>query len=701
MSVALLHRRLTAAMALSALLAFMAGAGLSPEAVVSAGVLCFAALRLPPESWAVWIERGSRLIILALCAWMLYVAFVVGGDFLPAVMAMLLFLLAAETLRPLQARNDTRLYLLSFALLLAATAYYPGLGFAASFVAFIVFSTLAMTAGYLRRQAERFRVADVRLGRRMMITIGALSGVVLLVSAALFILFPRLPRQWNVQGRRGGGDVMAGFGDEVRLGQHGGRITSNPAEAFRVEFEDSVPAAEQYWRGRSFDRFDGERWTSTRVMPRLAYGPELYARRWGGPLRRMRIFGGPPEANVLFGPHPVLAVQARSAVRVWQHPAGDLYFSGSDAPVYTVTSAGGRPSEEALRASDARGDPPVARLYLQLPRLDPRVQRLSDSLMAGQATRIDRVRAVERYLNTQMRYTLELPQTAADATIEGFLFRRREGHCEYFSTAMVVLLRAAGIPSRNVTGFLGGEWNDYGGYLSVTGNDAHSWAEAWFPGIGWMPFEPTPAARDAYMGDGAGGRWGISLWFGAVEHRWYKWVVDYNLEKQLGIFDRVGDLFSRDDPRGGRARGGQRGGAPRVVALLIALGVIGGLLVSLRRRRGAAKSDETRTYLALRRAYERAALGGSGGPLQFAERLAAENAPGAAPAGELVRLYVRARFGREDIGDAGRARMRAALEEARRALRDAKRERRGGSAGPASRSGAAGEGKEERVLVGK
>ena len=707
MSVALLHRRLTAAMALSALLAFMAGAGMSPEALLSAGVLCFAALRLPPESWAVWIERGSRIIILALCAWMLYVAFVVGGDFLPAVMAMLLFLLAAETLRPLQARNDTRLYLLSFALLLAATAYYPGVGFAASFVAFVLFATLAMTAGYLRRQAERFRVADVRLGRRMMLTVGALSGVVLLVSASLFVLFPRLPRQWNVQGRGGGGGVMAGFSDEVRLGQHGGRIADNPEVAFRVEFMDSVPAGEQYWRGRSFDRFDGERWTSTRRLPGLP-AVRGYGRPWVLPLRQMLIFGGPPEANVLFGLHPVLTVQARSAIRVWQHPSGDVYYSGSDEPVYAVISAGGRPSDEELRALDERPDPAAARAYLQMPPLEGRVQRLADSLTAGHGARIDRVRAIERYLSTELRYTLELPRTASQATVEGFLFDRRAGHCEYFSTAMVMLLRAAGIPSRNVTGFLGGEWNSYGGYLAVTGNDAHSWAEAWFPGLGWVPFDPTPPARDSYMGDGAGGRWGISLWFGAVEHRWYKWVVDYNLEKQLGMFSRVGELFSRDDPRGGGGtRGGRTGGAPRAVAVIVALGVLGGLLVSLRRRRAAPRTEETRAYLALRRACGRAGLGGTGGPLQFAERLAAEDAPGAAPAGELVRLYVRARFGQEDIGEAGRARMRAALDEARRALRDARRERRGGARGPAGRAGGSGgsarstEAKEKGVLVGR
>ena len=83
MSVALLHRRLTAAMALSALLAFMAGAGVSPEGLLAAGVLCFAAFRLPPESWGTWIERASRLVILGLCAWMLYVAFVLGGRLPP------------------------------------------------------------------------------------------------------------------------------------------------------------------------------------------------------------------------------------------------------------------------------------------------------------------------------------------------------------------------------------------------------------------------------------------------------------------------------------------------------------------------------------------------------------------------------------------------------------------------------------------
>jgi transglutaminase-like putative cysteine protease len=675
MSTALLHRRLTAAMSLAALLAFMAGAGASPEAVLAAGALSVACFRLPPPEWSVWIERISRTVIVGLCAWMLYVAFVLGQDFMPAVIAMLLFLLAAESLRSVDAKNDSRLYLLAFALLLAATAYYPGLGFAAAFIAFIVLSTLALMVGYLRRQSERFGVPGVRPGRRMMTTIAALSAVTLLVSAALFVLFPRLPRQWNVQGRAGGGDLMAGFSDEVRLGQHGGRIVGNPQVAFRVEFPDGIPrqTGSLYWRGRSFDRFDGVRWTRTRGMPPMA-PPSVYGRRWGGQTRTARIFGGPPQAGVLFGGHPILAVQPRSAIRVSVDRAGDVRYVGTDAPVYTVTSGSPRPSERALRASDGPTPTSVA-AYLQVPEgLDPRVDRLADSLTAGLAARIDRVRAIERWLSTELAYTLELPETRDDATVEGFLFRRRAGHCEYFSTAMVMMLRTAGIPSRNVTGFLGGEWNDFGDYLAVTGNDAHSWVEAWFPGLGWVPFDPTPSARNAAvaLGTDDGWMWSAGLWFDGMEHRWYKWVLDYNLEKQIGLFSRVGDLFSRGDARGSSPGGGTRG-APRGVAVVIALGVLAAMLWSARRWRRAPLTEETRAYLALRRAYARTGLGGAGGPLDFAERLARERSPGAGPAAELVRLYVRARFGAQDVGEIGRLRMRQALDDARAELRASKR----------------------------
>ncbi|HYH81832.1 MAG TPA: transglutaminaseTgpA domain-containing protein [Longimicrobium sp.] len=648
MKLARLHRRLASAMALAALGAYAAGDGVGPMTLAAAIALALSVLWLPDSRAGAWIERATRVGILALFGWLVYGALLLGHDFLPGVMAMLLFLLAGEALRPLEARNDMRLYSLSFALLIASTAFYPGIGFAFGFASYVGLTVLAMMVGYLRRETERFRGGGtVRVGRAFLWTTVALSGMTLAMSAGVFLLFPRLPRAWNVQGRRGAGGEVAGFSDRVSIGDFGGRIGSNPEVMFRVEFPDGPPPGVEgiHWRGRSFDRFDGEEWMRTALA---AFARDLdargYAIRWGGPFRRMRIFGGPPGADVLFGPHPVLNVQPRSAIQVFTGATGDIGFAGTDNPVYTVTSAGRRPSDDALRA-EAGADAGEMRAYLQLPPLDPRVRRLADSLTAGRATRIDQVRAVEAWLRT-FRYTLDLPSGREDASIEGFLFRRREGHCEYFSTAMAVLLRARGIPTRNVNGFLGGEWNTGAGYLAVTGNQAHSWVEVWFPGWGWVPFDPTPASRGDVVADaGRGWAWSTRLWMDGIEYRWYKWVVDYNMERQLSVFRGIGSVFSRGD-QGGIGRRDQR--APvRVAApwLLVPLGLALLWLLASRRRPGGRLHRESRAYLSLRKAYARAGWAPvDGGPLEFAQSLAVDRAPGADDAAAAVDLYLRARF---------------------------------------------------------
>lgn len=684
MRLALLHRRLAAGMALAALAGFTAGAGVSAVTALAGLALVVALARLPPPEAGPWVERAVRAGALLLCARMGYVAFFARGDFMPDVLAMLLFLLVGESLRPLDARNDMRLYALSLALMIAATAYSPGLGFAAAFVAFVALATLALMTGHLRRESERFRV-PVRVGRGFLGATAALSGVAVLCSAALFVVFPRLPRSWNVQGRPGGAAVMAGFGDEVSLGEHGTRISPNPEVAFRVEFPaGAVPdPAELRWRGRSFDRFDGVRWSRTPGQAYVAGSPDRYAERWGGPLRSYRVYGGPAGARVLFGLHPLLRVQPRSAVRVLRDATGDVRFFGSDAPSYDAVSAAPLPPEEALRA--AAGDAPTWEAqYLQLPPLSARVHRLADSLAAGRPTRLDRARAVERWLRTEFRYTLDLPRDTEEARLESFLFRRRAGHCEYFSTAMAVLLRAQGIPARNVTGFLGGEWNAFGRYLAVTGNDAHSWVEVWFPGLGWVPFDPTPPGGRALATEAEDG-WSrpAFLWLDGLQHRWYKWVIGYDLDKQVGVFRRVGDWFERAG--GGRDtawRGGGRGGGPWLPlreALPWAAGAaaLAWLLMRRGKWRRRTLGAESRAYLALRRAYARAGYAeeGAGGPLDFAAGLRARGAPGAEAAARAVDLYVRARFGGEAIGEGGRAEMAGALARARAALHSARRAR--------------------------
>ena len=678
MRLARLHRRLVSAMALAALVAFAAGDGVTPAVMVAVAALAASIAWLPPPQTGAWIERVTRVGVLALLAWLVYAAVLLGQDFMPGVMAMLLFLLGGEALRPLEAHNDMRLYSLSFALLIAATAYYPGPAFAVGFVAYVGLAVLAMMVGYLRRETERFRAGEARVGRRFLWTTAALSLVTLGMSACVFVVLPRIPRAWNVQGRRGAGEVVAGFSDNVSIGDFGSRIGSNPQVMFRAEFPDGPPPGvkEIHWRGRGFEIFDGRTWIRAPSSGDLE--PEQYARRWGGLPRGIRISGGPPGTDVLFGPAPVLAVRPRSAIRVFHARSGDWFYAGTDNPVYMVWTTDAYPSDDRLRAGDDSSAGP-SRVAMSLPPLDPRVRRLADSLTAGLTARIDQVRAVEGWLKREFTYTLDLPASSGDARLEAFLFSRREGHCEYFSTAMAVLLRAKGIPTRNVNGFLGGEWNAGAGYLAVTGDRAHSWVEVWFPEWGWVPFDPTPAGTAALLDRAARDSWlwSARLWMDGLEYRWNRWVLDYDLDRQLGVFRSVGDFFSQGADRSTAtpARRQPVRFAARWLLVVLAGGIVVVLARGLRRRRRLPRAS--RTYLSLRRAYAKAGWTAkeSDGPLAFAETLARGQAPGAEDAARAVDLYLRARFGTGGGDDAVREELGRRAASAKATVRRARRRR--------------------------
>lgn len=625
------HRRLTVAMAFSALVAFAAGSGLPLAASAVTGLLLMLGFFWQPgPELSERIERSVLVITALLVVWTLYQVFVVTDDVVAPVVALLLVLLVGEALRSLDAHNDVRLYTLSFALLVAATAYLPGVVFAVAFIAFVLLTTLALMVGHIRREAERQGGVQASLDRTMVRTTIALTLVTLGMGVLVFLAFPRLPRNIFGRGITTPGVSMAGFGEEVSIGAHGARIYPNPQVVLRVEFPlgDSslVPTpgeiAGMYWRGRSYDEFDGVRWSrNTRRMPR-AYAPDEWYRTWRDESEAQpdqRIYAGGLDARVLFGLHPVLDVLPRSDFRPVIDAVGDFTYFSSGSPIYTVRSGRERPSAELLRGVVAervtaparartladRLDQVAMHYYLQLPPVPPRVRALSDSLTAGLPTQYDRVVAVQRWLQTEFSYTLDLPATRAQATLEHFLFERRAGHCEYFSTALAVLLRAAGIPARNVNGFLGGDWNEFGRYLAVTQNDAHSWVEVWFPEVGWVPFDATPAGGTAGLARSAGLLAPLRYFFNGMQHRWSKWVIDYNLDRQLELFTRLGDLFSAGEQSARSERVGR--GATPWGRILFALGSAAALLLLLRvlghRRRRLR--PESRLYLALRRAYER------------------------------------------------------------------------------------------------
>jgi hypothetical protein len=177
------------------------------------------------------------------------------------------------------------------------------------------------------------------------------------------------------------------------------------------------------------------------------------------------------------------------------------------------------------------------RRYLQLPsnQLDPRIPELARAFAARASTDLERARAIERRLRSDYGYTLELPQQEVKDPLAYFLFTRKKGYCEYFASAMTVMLRTVGIPSRLVTGFQSGVYNPINEQWVVRASDAHSWVEGWIPGYGWITFDPTPP--DPNPGFALLTRFGFYL--DAAQTFWRDWVVSYDVNRQGTLTDRI------------------------------------------------------------------------------------------------------------------------------------------------------------------
>jgi transglutaminase-like putative cysteine protease len=182
-----------------------------------------------------------------------------------------------------------------------------------------------------------------------------------------------------------------------------------------------------------------------------------------------------------------------------------------------------------LRAASADYPAPIREVYLQLPKLDSRIVELARQVTLRAPTAYDKAAAIELFLRTRFGYTLQLPPVSPADPLANFLFERRAGHCEYFASAMTVMLRTLGIPARYINGFLPGEYNEVGEDFIVRASDAHSWVEVYFPEYGWIPFDPTPPAEER-----ARGLLGhLALYWDWFELRWNEWVINYDFLHQV------------------------------------------------------------------------------------------------------------------------------------------------------------------------
>ena len=223
-----------------------------------------------------------------------------------------------------------------------------------------------------------------------------------------------------------------------------------------------------------------------------------------------------------------------------------LFFSknGNERISYKIYSDRKLPEINNLRLDEQPYSIDTRTRFLQLPlQFDERITQLATRITKNQNNRYDKAKALENYLQTQFGYTLQLKATGEEPLAD-FLFNVREGHCEYFATAMAVMLRTQGIAARIVNGFQQGEYNETADVYVVRQSEAHSWVEVYFPGEDvWIPFDPTPFAGQFTETKSAGIIGTINNYLEALETFWIEYFVAYDTAEQRSLFRSVKSGF--------------------------------------------------------------------------------------------------------------------------------------------------------------
>ncbi len=614
--------------------------GLDLPTIVLVGVaLAVRGYLLAEQRPVVISERWSTPLTIGYFVFYALDYLLLSRSFLSATVHLVLFAVVLRTFSLRRDRDYTTLAILAFLMLLASAVLTVDSVFILFFAGFMLVAVATFILMEMRRSglAAHFQARhsdDLHEHRHLTFSLARMTPVLVLLilagAAAMFFLLPRMSAGY-LGGYSFGTDLSTGFSDRVQLGRIG-QIQQSNAVVMHIQIAgDQDGKYALSWRGVALANFDGKNWSNPReqyvlepepdgsfAVPLLGRGVAEALSAGGqttpGKLPHLihyRVVMEPIGTNVFF-----LAPWAR---RVWgmyrtlQMDAGGAVSdldSQRSVSLYEAESDISRPAPEQLRAA---GDelPPFAQIYLQLPALDPRIPRLAAQITGSASNRYDKAVAVERYLKTHYGYTLQLPRSPVADPLANFLFERKQGHCEYFASSMAVMLRTLHIPARVVNGFRSDEFNDVTGNYVVRAKDAHSWVEAYFPGYGWVTFDPTPGGVvESPQG------WGrVMLYMDAAAGFWREWVISYDISHQYVLgqsmlsgtrsfwerarvwarlrYERMLSCARKGQRSVGHSPGPWFGGTVAVALLLLVLGNAGRIARMIRSRRLRAHPERS------------------------------------------------------------------------------------------------------------
>ncbi|HSR68725.1 MAG TPA: DUF3488 and transglutaminase-like domain-containing protein [Acidobacteriota bacterium] len=433
-------------------------------------------------------------------------------------------------------------YLISLGFLLVASAYTISAVFLASLMIWVTLAIFTLLLFESRRAYRDNAGAAFSLTSYLKMTAGV-ALLIALIAIPIFVLIPRtslgfFPPDHNPN------QQLSGFSDHVNLGDLG-RIIENSATVMRVQV-DRPPGElppDLKWRGITLSGFTGRGWVNpSQNRDRLRWSEEDQiflvprSRRSQEDLLRQRVVTELPSPMV-FGASPAVALRSGARFqRFFYDQSLNLYRASAQPGSYTVFSDLISHRERINAARQGRLPDRFMRPYLQLPpNLNSRIRDLAQDISFGERSDLGKALLIEEYLRGNYGYSLENRSALADDPLTHFLFVGLVGHCEFFATAQAVMMRTLGIPSRVVNGFRKGEYNEWSGHFVVRQSDAHSWAEGYFPGAGWVEFDPTPPApvnASSYPVRMAG------QLLQALDIFWSE-IVTFDQMKQIGLIQSV------------------------------------------------------------------------------------------------------------------------------------------------------------------
>ena len=485
----------------------------------------------------------NNVVSLLLSLFLILKFLLYGEELFNLLIYFIVFIQLVKFLGKKELKDYKQIILISFFQILAGAATTTKISYGVFLLFFILISIISIVLYNINKEYEDSKAAGESRKLGLVSLFGSVSFIwlsVVLLSVFLFLLMPRFRGNYVAASFLNKELIRTGFSEEIELGRLG-EIKTDSSPVMRVKFlniDKSDLPKQIYWRGVALDYFDGKTWKQTKNSEirkyRKKYNGLIVVKESGAKnLAKQEIITQPLDTDVVFAAQTPVAFRDIPYNKIWS--VNESYYHDglfSKNSKYIAYSDINRPDIKELRENRYVLPLNVANHYTQRFDVSEEIENLADNLSIPGKSVYDNVVNVRDYLRDNLNYTRVLDINDSKPPLEQFLFDNKEGHCEYFASSMVVLLREMGIPSRLVTGFLGGEYNTLGDYYLIRESDAHAWVEVFFPDYGWIVFDPTPSD----LSDNRSINYILtSLEF--LRYRWNKYIIDFDQKDQIQIFN--------------------------------------------------------------------------------------------------------------------------------------------------------------------